>query len=74
MVGSSEFHVVGTLRDWDVTGRLHEIGVPALLSPAATTRSPRRSSSTRPRAVGAFLERIDGAAQRPEAGNRLTRP
>lgn len=31
MVGPSEFHVVGTLKDWDITARLGEIGVPALV-------------------------------------------
>ncbi len=31
MNGPSEFHVVGTLRDWDVTGRLGEIRVPTLV-------------------------------------------
>jgi len=31
MNGPSEFHVVGTLRDWDVTARLGEIRVPALV-------------------------------------------
>lgn len=31
MVGTSEFEVTGTLRDWDITGRLDEIAVPALL-------------------------------------------
>jgi L-proline amide hydrolase len=31
MNGPSEFHVTGTLRDWDVTGRLGEIRVPALV-------------------------------------------
>ena len=31
MNGPSEFHVVGTLREWDVTGRLGEIHVPALV-------------------------------------------
>jgi proline iminopeptidase len=30
MVGPSEFHVTGNLRDWDVMDRLHEIGVPTL--------------------------------------------
>jgi L-proline amide hydrolase len=29
--GPSEFHVVGTLLDWDVTGRLGEINVPTLV-------------------------------------------
>src|SRR3954452_21958006 len=31
MNGPSEFHVVGTIRDWDVTGRLPEVDVPVLL-------------------------------------------
>lgn len=31
MNGPSEFHVVGTLRDWDITGRLGEIRVPTLV-------------------------------------------
>ncbi len=31
MNGPSEFHVIGTLRDWDVTPRLGEIDVPTLV-------------------------------------------
>jgi proline-specific peptidase len=31
MNGPSEFHVVGTLREWDITDRLHEIEIPALV-------------------------------------------
>jgi len=31
MNGPSEFHVTGTLREWDVTGRLGEIQVPTLV-------------------------------------------
>jgi len=31
MNGPSEFHVIGTLKDWDITNHLHEIGVPTLL-------------------------------------------
>jgi proline-specific peptidase len=31
MNGPSEFHVVGTLKDWDVTDRLREIHVPTLV-------------------------------------------
>ena len=31
MNGPSEFHVVGTIRDWDITHRQHEIDVPTLL-------------------------------------------
>jgi L-proline amide hydrolase len=32
MNGPSEFHVVGTLKDWDVRGRLGEIRVPTLVT------------------------------------------
>lgn len=31
MNGPSEFHVIGTLKTWDITARLHEINVPTLL-------------------------------------------
>ena len=31
MNGPSEFHVIGTLKTWDITDRLHEITVPTLL-------------------------------------------
>jgi L-proline amide hydrolase len=31
MCGPSEFSMTGTLRDWDITGRLAEIDVPVLL-------------------------------------------
>jgi L-proline amide hydrolase len=31
MNGPSEFHVIGTLKTWDITDRLHEINVPTLL-------------------------------------------
>ena len=31
MIGPSEFHVTGTLKDWDVSGRLGEIELPTLV-------------------------------------------
>ena len=31
MNGPSEFHVIGTLKDWDITGRLGEIQLPTLV-------------------------------------------
>src|SRR5205807_9224470 len=31
MNGPSEFHVVGTIKDWDITDRLGEIRVPAMV-------------------------------------------
>lgn len=32
MSGPSEFHVVGIIKDWDRTNRLHEIKVPTLIT------------------------------------------
>jgi L-proline amide hydrolase len=54
MNGPSEFHVIGTLRDWDLTARLGEIDVPVLLL------SGRYDEAT-PRIVGEIHERIPGA-------------
>src|SRR5207253_4636793 len=31
MNGPSEFHVIGTIKDWDITGRLGQIDVPTLV-------------------------------------------
>lgn len=54
MNGPSDFHVVGSLRDWDVTHRLHEITVPTLLV------SGEHDQAT-PRVVGSVHERIPGS-------------
>jgi L-proline amide hydrolase len=51
MNGPSEFHVVGTIRDWDITERLGDIDVPALLL------SGRHDEAT-PRIVGEIRDRI----------------
>jgi L-proline amide hydrolase len=51
MNGPSEFHVVGSLRDWDITERLGEIEVPTLLL------SGRYDEAT-PRIVGELQNRI----------------
>ena len=51
MNGPSEFHVVGSLRDWDITERLGEIGVPTLLL------SGRHDEAT-PAVVGEIHNRI----------------
>jgi proline-specific peptidase len=32
MNGPSEFHVIGTIKDWDIRHRLHEIHVPTLIT------------------------------------------
>jgi L-proline amide hydrolase len=54
MNGPSEFHVVGVLKTWDITERLGEIAVPALLV------SGRHDEAT-PRIVGEIHARIPGS-------------
>jgi L-proline amide hydrolase len=54
MNGPSEFHVIGSLKDWDITDRLHEITTPTLLV------SGRYDEAT-PLIVGQIQERIPGA-------------
>jgi L-proline amide hydrolase len=54
MNGPSEFHVIGSLKDWDITARLHEIDVPTLLV------SGRHDEAT-PLIVGEIHRRIPGA-------------
>jgi L-proline amide hydrolase len=54
MNGPSEFHVIGVIRDWDITARLGEIDVPVLLA------SGRHDEAT-PRIVGEIHERIPGS-------------
>ena len=54
MNGPSEFHVIGSLKTWDITDRLHEITTPTLLI------SGRHDEAT-PLIVGQIHERIPGA-------------
>jgi L-proline amide hydrolase len=54
MNGPSEFHVVGSLKTWDITDRLHEIETPTLLV------SGRYDEAT-PLIVGEIHKRIRGA-------------
>ncbi len=54
MNGPSEFHVIGTIRDWDITSRLGEIAVPTLIV------SGRHDEAT-PRMVEDMRDRIPGA-------------
>lgn len=51
MNGPSEFHVIGTLKDWDITERLPEIDVPTLLISGAHDEAT-------PRIVGEIHDRI----------------
>src|SRR5205814_7722926 len=54
MNGPSEFHCIGSLKDWDITDRLHEITTPTLLV------SGRHDEAT-PLIVGQIAERIPGS-------------
>jgi proline-specific peptidase len=54
MNGPSEFHCIGTLKEWDITARLPEIDVPTLLL------SGRYDEAT-PAIVGAIHARIRGS-------------
>ena len=54
MNGPSEFHVIGSLKGWDITDRLREITTPTLLV------SGRHDEAT-PLIVGEIHERIPGA-------------
>ena len=54
MNGPSEFHVIGSLKTWDITDRLHEITTPTLLV------SGRYDEAT-PLIVGQIHDRIAGA-------------
>jgi L-proline amide hydrolase len=54
MNGPSEFHVIGTLKDWDITDRLPTIDVPTLLVSGAHDEAT-------PRIVGEIRDRIPGA-------------
>jgi L-proline amide hydrolase len=54
MNGPSEFHVIGSLKTWDITGRLHEITTPTLLV------SGRHDEAT-PHIVEQIHERIPGS-------------
>jgi L-proline amide hydrolase len=54
MNGPSEFHVIGSLKTWDITDRLHEITTPTLLV------SGRHDEAT-PLIVAQIHDRIPGA-------------
>jgi L-proline amide hydrolase len=54
MNGPSEFHTIGTLVDWDITDRLHNVAVPTLVV------SGKYDEAT-PATVKAFLDHIPGA-------------
>ena len=54
MNGPSEFHIVGTLKNWDITDQLGQIDVPTLLISGAHDEAT-------PRIVGEIHDRIPGS-------------
>ncbi|WP_116600191.1 proline iminopeptidase-family hydrolase [Primorskyibacter marinus] len=54
MNGPTEFHVIGTLKDWTIEDRLHRITAPTLVLTG-------RFDEATPRAAEAYAERIPGA-------------
>jgi L-proline amide hydrolase len=54
MNGPSEFHVIGTLRDWSVVDRLDRVAVPTLVVTGAHDEAT-------PATVAPFVERVPGA-------------
>jgi len=54
MIGPSEFHCIGTLKDWDITDQLHTITAPTLLVSGAFDEAT-------PRIVGEIHDRIPGS-------------
>ena len=77
MNGPSEFHVVGTLKGWDITGRLGEIRVPTLVVTGefdeATPAINRTVSSSIPGAESVIYPRASHMAhvEDPEGYMRL---
>ena len=73
MAGPSEFAIVGTLKDWDVTDRLGEIDVPTLLTCGEHDElRPAHAEEMQRRIPNAELEVFPGAshctmAELPEA-------
>jgi L-proline amide hydrolase len=53
MNGPTEFHVIGTMKDWSIEDRLHEISVPTLLI------SGRYDEAT-PHVVKPYVDRVPG--------------
>jgi L-proline amide hydrolase len=54
MNGPNEFYCIGTMKDWDITDRLHTIDVPMLLVSGAFDEAT-------PRIVGEIRDRVPGA-------------
>jgi L-proline amide hydrolase len=66
MIGPSEFHVTGTLRDWDVTDRLGEIEAPThLISGLHDEATPRIVEEIHSRIAGSSWELFEDSSHTP---------
>jgi L-proline amide hydrolase len=66
MNGPSEFHVVGSLREWDITDRLGEIDVPTLLvSGGYDEATPRIVEEIHSRVAGSQWELFEESSHMP---------
>ena len=66
MNGPSEFHVVGSLCDWDITDRLGEIDVPTLLvSGRYDEATPRIVEEIHSRVAGSRWELFEESSHMP---------
>ncbi|MEE6175099.1 proline iminopeptidase-family hydrolase [Mycobacterium sp. 050134] len=66
MFGPSDFHIVGTIRDWDVFGRLPEIGVPTLVLAGRYDECvPEHMQEMHRRIAGSRFELFESSAHMP---------
>ena len=66
MIGPSEFHVTGTLKDWDITDRLEEISTPTLLiSGLHDEATPRIVEEVHRGIAGASWELFESSSHTP---------
>jgi L-proline amide hydrolase len=66
MIGPSEFHVTGTLKDWDITARLPEIAMPTLLiSGLHDEATPRIVEELHRGIAGASWELFESSSHTP---------
>jgi L-proline amide hydrolase len=66
MIGPSEFHVTGTLKDWDITDRLEEISTPTLLiSGLHDEATPRIVEEVHRRVEGSTWELFESSSHTP---------
>jgi L-proline amide hydrolase len=66
MIGPSEFHITGTLKDWDITERLPEIVAPTLLvSGLHDEATPRIVEEIHRRIAGSTWELFEDSSHTP---------